>query len=354
VGQVFNGIGMKYNRRKKIDTEGLGDDLKNHEEFYKNGKYTRKGRKALAGIHSIEEVQDNGAQYNIDTSTGKYHVIDPSIDKAIYSDLAQTGRHVFNNRILRDDTRVAVNAAQDGFTSDIESDEVIAMRVKNARTVIKNKKTEAANAELAAEKKNNKSVKDKDKEKEKDDKKEASVQGEEPDVEVKPVITVAAVEEKEDIKKAVKETKASKADGAGFLANKGKLSWPVPNGRVSRGYGKQQHPDHSGVFTYNNGVDILAAKGSNVQSVYKGVVSSVIIIPGAGKSVIIDHGSYKTVYSNLKEAYVTKGDKITSEQEIGSLLSRDGETMSKAHFEIIQTTAKGKIKNINPSTWLFS
>ena len=193
MGQVFNGIGMKYNRRKKIDTEGLGDDLKNHEEFYKNGKYTRKGRKALAGIHSIEEVQDNGAQYNIDTSTGKYHVIDPSIDKAIYSDLAQTGRHVFNNRILRDDTRVAVNAAQDGFTSDIESDEVIAMRVKNARTVIKNKKTEAANAELAAEKKNNKSVKAKDKEKEKDDKKEVSVQGAELAVEVKPVITVADV-----------------------------------------------------------------------------------------------------------------------------------------------------------------
>jgi len=153
--------------------------------------------------------------------------------------------------------------------------------------------------------------------------------------------------------KTVKETKEVKLNNSGFLSNKGRLPWPVSKGEVSRGYGKQPHPVHSGIFTYNNGVDILTVKGSSVRSVYKGTVSSVILIPGAGKAVIIAHGNYRTIYSNLQESYVKKGDKIKSKQEIGSLLINAGGTMSQVHFEIRQITTDGQIKNINPSYWLF-
>lgn len=153
--------------------------------------------------------------------------------------------------------------------------------------------------------------------------------------------------------KTVKETKEVKLNNSGFLSNKGRLPWPVSKGEVSRGYGKQPHPVHAGIFTYNNGVDILTVKGSSVRSVYKGTVSSVILIPGAGKAVIIAHGNYRTIYSNLQESYVKKGDKIKSKQEIGSLLINAGGTMSQVHFEIRQITTDGQIKNINPSYWLF-
>lgn len=152
--------------------------------------------------------------------------------------------------------------------------------------------------------------------------------------------------------KTVKETKEVKLNNTGFLSNKGRLPWPVSKGEVSRGYGKQPHAVHAGVFTYNNGVDILTVKGSSVRSVYSGTVSSVLIIPGAGKAVIIAHGNYRTIYSNLQNAYVKKGDKIESKDEIGSLLINNDGTMSQVHFEIRQITTDGQIKNLNPSYWL--
>jgi len=153
--------------------------------------------------------------------------------------------------------------------------------------------------------------------------------------------------------KTIKETKEVKLNNTGFLANKGRLPWPVSKGEVSRGYGKQPHAVHAGVFTYNNGVDILTVKGSTVRSVYKGTVSSVLIIPGAGKAVIIAHGNYRTIYSNLQNAYVKKGDKVESKDEIGSLLINANGTVSQVHFEIRQITTDGQIKNLNPSYWLF-
>jgi len=162
--------------------------------------------------------------------------------------------------------------------------------------------------------------------------------------------------ERERVKKkpkTVKETKEVTLNNTGFLANKGRLPWPVSKGEVSRGYGKQPHAVHAGVFTYNNGVDILTVKGSTVRSVYKGTVSSVLIIPGAGKAVIIAHGNYRTIYSNLQESYVQKGDKVESKDEIGSLLINANGTMSQVHFEIRQITTDGQIKNLNPSYWLY-
>ncbi len=152
--------------------------------------------------------------------------------------------------------------------------------------------------------------------------------------------------------KSLKETKEIELSNAGFEANKGRLPWPVSKGEVTKGFGKQAHPLHIGVFTYNNGVDISTVKGASVRAVYKGVVSSVIIIPGAGKAVIVAHGNYRTIYSNLQEVYVQKGDEISTKQEVGSLmLSPDG-SLSEVHFEIRKITEDGQISNINPSYWL--
>lgn len=148
-----------------------------------------------------------------------------------------------------------------------------------------------------------------------------------------------------------KEVKEIELSNKGFEADKGKLPWPVSKGEITKGYGKQAHPVHINVYTYNNGIDITTVKGATVRAVYGGEVSSVIVIPGAGKAVIIAHGDYRSIYSNLADAYVSKGDKVTTKQEIGSLLVNESGT-SDVHFEICKITAEGDIQHVNPTYWI--
>ncbi|MEO9532480.1 MAG: peptidoglycan DD-metalloendopeptidase family protein [Crocinitomicaceae bacterium] len=150
----------------------------------------------------------------------------------------------------------------------------------------------------------------------------------------------------------VAETKEVQLSNKGFEANKGKLPWPVKKGEITKGFGKQPHPVHVNVFTYNNGVDITTVQQSTVRAVYDGEVTSVIVIPGAGKAVIVKHGTYRTIYSNLQETYVKAGDKISAKQEIGALLVNSSGN-SEVHFEIRQITSDGQINNINPTYWLY-
>lgn len=147
-------------------------------------------------------------------------------------------------------------------------------------------------------------------------------------------------------------TKETELSNKGFEDNKGRLPWPVTSGEITKGFGKQPHPVHVNVFTYNNGVDITTVKGSTVRAVYAGEVTSVIVIPGAGKAVIIAHGNYRTIYSNLQETYVQAGDKVVVKQEIGALLI-NGSGNSEVHFEIRKITPEGEITNINPTYWLY-
>jgi murein hydrolase activator len=136
-----------------------------------------------------------------------------------------------------------------------------------------------------------------------------------------------------------------------FETNKGRLPWPVEKGTITEGYGKHAHPKIPNLFTNNNGVDITTHKNANIRAVFEGEVTSVLSIPGAGKVVIIKHGNYRTVYSNLKEVYVSSGSKVTTKQAIGALLPADGEALSVAHFEI-HHVANGQINRINPSLWI--
>ena len=148
------------------------------------------------------------------------------------------------------------------------------------------------------------------------------------------------------------ETKEVELSNKGFEENKGRLPWPVTTGEITKGFGKQPHPVHVNVYTYNNGVDITTVKGSTVRAVYEGEVTSVIVIPGAGKAVIIAHGNYRTIYSNLQETYVKTGDHVSVKQEIGALLI-NGSGNSDVHFEIRKITPDGQISNINPTYWLY-
>jgi murein hydrolase activator len=149
----------------------------------------------------------------------------------------------------------------------------------------------------------------------------------------------------------ITETKESSALGKSFESNRGKLPWPVLKGSITEGYGKNPHPTMANVFTNNNGIDIGAPKNAQVRAVFEGEVTSVLNIPGAGKVIIIKHGNYRTVYSNLQEVFVSVGSKVSTKQAIGSLLTDDDGGLSTAHFEIHQVI-DGSVQRINPSLWL--
>ena len=150
---------------------------------------------------------------------------------------------------------------------------------------------------------------------------------------------------------AFEETKESAKLSASFEGNKGKLPWPVDKGSITEGFGKNPHPTLSNVYTNNRGIDISSPKNAQVRAVFDGEVTSVLSIPGAGKVVIIKHGNYRTVYSNLKDTYVSVGTKITTKKVIGSLLSADKQNMSVAHFEIHHVVGSD-VTCLNPILWV--
>lgn len=137
-----------------------------------------------------------------------------------------------------------------------------------------------------------------------------------------------------------------------FTSNKGKLPWPVEKGEITGRYGKHRHDVVSTATVDNNGIDITTEKQAKVRAVFSGKVTSVLIIPGAGKVVMISHGQYRTVYSNLKDVFVKKGDQVKTKQTIGKLIDSDEKSISEAHFEIWKITSNG-LATENPSLWIY-
>ena len=146
-------------------------------------------------------------------------------------------------------------------------------------------------------------------------------------------------------------TKEAELIGRNFSSNRGRLPWPVENGSVSKDFGRHPHPFLEGIFTDNNGIDISTPKNAVVRAVFDGEVTSVISIPGAGKVIIVKHGNYRTVYSNIQDVYVTKGTAVTTKMAIGSLLPTTDGSISVAHFEIHEVSGT-TVKKLNPNLWI--
>ena len=143
-----------------------------------------------------------------------------------------------------------------------------------------------------------------------------------------------------------KVTAADKKNAKLFYKNKGKLPMPV-KGVITGKYGMQQHPTLKKVKIKNNGVDIKTRSNSQVKVVFSGVVVNVFSIPGSQEAVMVKHGNYYTVYSNLKSVKVNKGQKIKKNAVIG-VVGIDPKTKQSAlHFEVW----KGN-QHQNPSKWL--
>ena len=131
-----------------------------------------------------------------------------------------------------------------------------------------------------------------------------------------------------------------------FESNKGKLPWPLEKGTIITNFGTYTHPEVSSVQIVNNGINILTERNSPVRAVFKGTVAGVYDIEG-GKVILIRHGNYISVYSNLSSVEVKKGDQVNTKQQIGRLLNDPSNAYSELHFEI----RKDK-DPLNPSLWI--
>jgi septal ring factor EnvC (AmiA/AmiB activator) len=132
-----------------------------------------------------------------------------------------------------------------------------------------------------------------------------------------------------------------------FESNKGKLPWPLAEGVITESFGKHPHPNMPNIEINNNGVNIGTHKGANVRAVFNGTVVAVASVGGIdGKVVIIKHGEYLSVYSNLEQVNVKAGDKVKTKQIIGKVLTDDN-SETELHFEIW----KGQTL-LNPESWI--
>ncbi len=142
-------------------------------------------------------------------------------------------------------------------------------------------------------------------------------------------------------------TEEAEALGADFSSSRGKLPWPVTKGVICQPYGEYEHPAIKGFMMNNNGVEICANKGSQARAVFEGEVTSIAISPTGGKLIIIRHGEYLSVYSNIGDVFVKQGDKVAIKQAIGSIMDEDGKTSMNLQIW------KGQ-KTMDPSGWLFN
>ena len=132
-----------------------------------------------------------------------------------------------------------------------------------------------------------------------------------------------------------------------FAGNRGRLPSPVDRGSVISSFGEHPHAEFQNIKIKNNGIDIISAPGAQAKVIFDGEVSSVLFIANLNYVVIVRHGDYLTVYSNLEAVTVKKGDKVKTRQSLGTISTAQGESKSRLHFELWQGTIVQ-----NPSGWL--
>ena len=141
-------------------------------------------------------------------------------------------------------------------------------------------------------------------------------------------------------------TKEEQVLSANFAGNQGKLPYPLKGKyRVVGTYGVHQHSELQYVKQQNNGIDIQTTAGNEAKAVFNGAVSAVFAVSGKN-AILIRHGNYITVYSNLSEIYVKKGDKVKTGQSIGKI-ETDPNNGTILHFELWKERTK-----LNPANWL--
>ena len=149
-------------------------------------------------------------------------------------------------------------------------------------------------------------------------------------------------------KKAFILTPEAKLLAKNFVANKGKLPWPVEKGLVVQRFGTQPHPVVKTTMIKSNGVTIATSVKSQARSVFDGEVMTVLSFKGNNPTVLIKHGNFITTYKNIAKVYVKKGDKVKSKQAIGEIF-----TNPQTGKTILQFSVFNELKPQNPKNWIY-
>ncbi|MCT4613310.1 MAG: peptidoglycan DD-metalloendopeptidase family protein [Marinifilaceae bacterium] len=147
-------------------------------------------------------------------------------------------------------------------------------------------------------------------------------------------------------KKRAQQKKINTKISTDFKLYRGKLNWPT-KGFISEKYGTHFHPVLKHVKVRNDGIDITSSASSVCKSVFSGKVTHVLSIPGVNNVVIVQHGNYYTVYSNLSVVSVKKGQKLNAGDKIGTIHKNSNENFSILNFQIWKESTK-----LNPELWL--
>ncbi|MDR2834832.1 MAG: peptidoglycan DD-metalloendopeptidase family protein [Bacteroidales bacterium] len=164
---------------------------------------------------------------------------------------------------------------------------------------------------------------------------------------IEKLIAEEAAKATKNSKGEIELTPAEKTINKNFGNNKGNLGWPVERGIITSYFGSQPHPVLKNVTIDNKGIDIQTTEGSNALAIFEGEVTKVFSLPGMHKIVLIKHGEYFTVYTNLESAEVSEGSKVSSKQILGKIVTDKTENKTMLHFEIWYGSYTQ-----NPSLWL--
>lgn len=123
---------------------------------------------------------------------------------------------------------------------------------------------------------------------------------------------------------------------AGFAAQKGSLPFPIAGRSTIR---PARRPSSDGP-----GLELRAAPGSAVRSVFQGRVAFADTYPEYGKTVIVDHGRrHYTLSSNLGSIDVKVGDEVATGERLGAIGSEPGAAL---YFEI-----RVNKSTVDPDSW---
>lgn len=143
-------------------------------------------------------------------------------------------------------------------------------------------------------------------------------------------------------------TPEAKALAASFVANKGRLPWPVEKGIVTQKFGTQRHPVVRTTTIKSNGVTLSVPQGTDARSIFEGKVLNIVQFKGSNPIVLIQHGNYITSYKNLSRVYVKKGDKVAAKQAVGQIFTNKDIGKTVLQFSLFQNTTPQ-----NPAVWLY-
>ena len=143
-------------------------------------------------------------------------------------------------------------------------------------------------------------------------------------------------------------TEEAKLISKNFNANKGKLPSPVIRGSVVLGFGKQPHPIVKTTTIQSNGVRIRTSSDVKARTIFNGEVYSIIKSKNNTHTILIQHGNFFTVYKNLSDIYVKKGDKLKTKDSIGKIATDPLNGQTILSFSIFNNGVPQ-----NPRFWIY-